>query len=185
MEKRITYDFELLSEVVAIDNNCPTGLILLQNKKPIGEFEKDKDGNRKAIRIRVEKFRYLAHRVVWLLYYGTIDPDLDIDHIDGNPWNNKITNLRLVPKKVNQRNRKKMKNNSTGLNGVCIHTTPTGSGKYNTYVRAYWVGLNGKQVLKDFNVKRFETIELAIEFAELYRSLNIEDKETYTERHGT
>lgn len=37
-----------------------------------------------------------VHRVIWRLYNGPIPPGLEIDHIDGDPGNNNISNLRLV-----------------------------------------------------------------------------------------
>lgn len=184
MVSKVDYNFNLLSSLVAISDKSPTGIMLINSNKPVGSFEKDSDGNRKAVRVKIGKTRYLVHRVVWLLHYGSIDSTLDIDHIDGNPWNNLVNNLRLVTKVENQRNRRKMQNNLTGYNGVGIHTTATGSGKYNTYIRACWINLLGKQVHKDFNIKNFETIELAAEFADLYRELQIQDRQTYTERHG-
>lgn len=58
-----------------------------------------------------------AHQIVWVLNYGKM-PDCQIDHIDGNPKNNSVENLRDVPNKINQRNRKKAKNNSSGVTGV-------------------------------------------------------------------
>ena len=54
------------------------------------------------------KFRgkqYLVHRIAWLLQHGSW-PVGDIDHIDGNPSNNKLENLRDVPHSVNLQNRK-------------------------------------------------------------------------------
>ncbi len=183
MASKIVYDFNLLDSFFTVSNTSPTGLVTKDNQVT-GSFDYGKNGEKKSIRVKLGKTRYLAHRVVWVLINGKIDNTLDIDHIDGNPWNNRQENLRLVPKLLNQRNRKRMSNNKTGYNGVGIHTTATGSGKFNTYVRACWVDMNGKQIHKDFNIKNFESVEDASEFAELYRRMNIEDSTTYTERHG-
>ena len=49
---------------------------------------------------------YKAHRLAWLLTYGCW-PNEMIDHIDGNPSNNKLSNLRDVNNHVNQCNRHK------------------------------------------------------------------------------
>ena len=52
----------------------------------------------------------LAHRVIWLMYYGEMPPEgLVIDHIDGNPDNNRIENLRAVTHKENSKNRGRRK----------------------------------------------------------------------------
>ena len=86
-------------------------------------------------------------------------------------------------KKINQRNRKRLANNRTGVNGVCFHVTSNNSGGYNEYLRVVWVE-NGKQKKKDFNIKQFPSREHAIEFGELLRDMALPDKETYSERHG-
>ncbi len=79
------------------------------------------------------KARY-CHRVIWKLVKG-VDPEC-VDHIDGDPLNNRITNLRDVPKRLNHRNTKLNKNNTSGWKGVIKHpivgwnaciTTPDGS----------------------------------------------------------
>lgn len=179
MVTKVNYDFDLLSSSVSISEASPTGIINNKTGKPMGSLEKLPNGEKQAVRVQLNKIRYMVHRVIWVLHYGSIDSNLDIDHIDGNPHNNRLSNLRMVEKTINQRNRKKMKNNQTGYNGVCIHINSK-----QTYVRAVWVNLKGKQEHKDFNIKNFETLEFATEFADLYRQLQIQDIETYTERHG-
>ena len=46
-----------------------------------------------------------SHRVAWFLYYGKW-PENEIDHIDRNPSNNKIDDLRDVSHRVNMGNGK-------------------------------------------------------------------------------
>lgn len=182
MEK-LKYNYDELVETFKYSAESPTGLIKIDTGKSIG-FKDTCDKVPKSIRVTFKGGKLLAHRVIWVLVHGSIDPTLDIDHIDGNPFNNRIDNLRLVEKKLNQRNRKKMKNNITGVTGVGFHRTGNNSGGYNEYVRAVWVDSAGKQKHKDFNVKKFPSFELAVEFAELYRDMKLEDQHTYTERHG-
>lgn len=54
-----------------------------------------------------------AHRVAWFLYYGYWPKD-QLDHIDMDKRNNKISNLREANHKQNQGNIRK-KNNSTSI----------------------------------------------------------------------
>jgi hypothetical protein len=63
--------------------------------------------------------RYKTHRLVYWLVTGQNPDGKLIDHIDGNPSNNRIDNLRLGCLKMNMRNRKKGSNNQTGHNGIC------------------------------------------------------------------
>lgn len=64
---------------------------------------------------------YQNHRLAWLLHYGTW-PEDQLDHINGNPEDNRIANLRAVSATENQRNRKMNKNNTSGKNGVYLHS---------------------------------------------------------------
>ena len=60
---------------------------------------------------------YRAHRLIWLYVHGSFPPE-QIDHIDGNPSNNRISNLRAVSRKENAKNQKLPKNNTSGITGV-------------------------------------------------------------------
>lgn len=60
---------------------------------------------------------YLAHRVIWLMCKGEW-PDSEIDHINGNPSDNRIINLRDVPASVNSVNKRIGSNNTSGVIGV-------------------------------------------------------------------
>tara|TARA_B100000767_G_C19237260_1_gene317740 strand:+ start:59 stop:487 length:429 start_codon:yes stop_codon:yes gene_type:complete len=55
-------------------------------------------------RIAIKGKKYLAHRLVWLMTYGTIPAHLQIDHINGDRSDNSINNLRLVTNQGNQHN---------------------------------------------------------------------------------
>ena len=60
---------------------------------------------------------YTSHRLAWLYIHGNF-PSKEIDHINGDRSDNRITNLRDVSRRENQLNQKKPKNNSTGIVGV-------------------------------------------------------------------
>ena len=57
-----------------------------------------------------------VHRIIYYMHYGHC-PDV-LDHIDGNPLNNRLENLRPAFPVLNSWNQKKFKNNTTGITGV-------------------------------------------------------------------
>ena len=70
------------------------------------------------VRIRLLGYEFKAHRLAWLLTYGTW-PVAEIDHINGCPSDNRIMNLRDVSVAENGWNRKgAMRNNKSGYLGV-------------------------------------------------------------------
>lgn len=71
------------------------------------------------IRIQFQRQKILGHRLAWELFYGTEPPEF-IDHINGCPDDNRITNLRAATNSENQYN-KQMSPNSTGIKGIHVH----------------------------------------------------------------
>ena len=78
--------------------------------------------------------KYPVHRLAWFLVNNEWPEE--IDHIDGNPLNNKIANLRKATRSQNMMNRRVVGNSKTGISGVSFSNT-----------RKKWVahiGINGK-----------------------------------------
>jgi hypothetical protein len=71
--------------------------------KPVGCWAGG--GSSPHLTIRLDYKRHYLHRVIWLYMTGNW-PDMEIDHIDGNPENNKWANLRLATASQNQANKK-------------------------------------------------------------------------------
>jgi len=76
-----------------------------------------KDG---YIVINIDGEIYLAHRLAWLHSYGEW-PISGIDHINGNPNYNAITNLRQADPNENHWNMKIFSTNTSGCRGVTFH----------------------------------------------------------------
>lgn len=90
----------------------------------------DKNG---YVTIRIKKKLYRAHRLAWLYVHGKW-PENVIDHINGNPTDNRICNLRDVTQEVNLQNmRRPTAKNKVGVLGVTFHPS---LGKYAAYIKA-------------------------------------------------
>jgi hypothetical protein len=69
----------------------------------------------------------LAHRLAWALMNGDKWPDGEIDHINGDPSDNRIVNLRVATRSQNVANAKFNSLNTTGFRGVCAVKRPSGT----------------------------------------------------------
>ena len=67
--------------------------------------------------ISVDRRRLLAHRLAWLYIYNCF-PKNEIDHINSNPSDNRLENLREATSAENKANSRLRKNNTTGYKGV-------------------------------------------------------------------
>lgn len=85
-----------------------------------GRYAETKCGcisNTGHVHICIDRVEYLAHRLAWLYEHGEW-PDKNIDHINGDPSDNRIENLRLSNQSQNGGNSKMPKNNTSGFKGV-------------------------------------------------------------------
>jgi hypothetical protein len=85
--------------------------------------------NKGRMCICVHRKIYFAHRLAWLWVHGTF-PEHEIDHRDGNPTNNKLSNLRQATRIQNIANAKVKHNSSTSLKGILPY-----KGKWRAFIR--------------------------------------------------
>jgi ubiquitin len=95
--------------------------------------------------IRVDDVLYLSHRLVWLYVYGYL-PTKQIDHINRNPGDNRLCNLREATQTENNQNTKVRKDSGTGVKGVHYDK---GRNKFQVQL-----AVNGKRV----HCKRYDTL---------------------------
>ena len=90
-----------------------------RNKHLIGKQAGCLCTNTGYIKIRAFGKLHYAHRLAWEFSTGSV-PEDQIDHIDGNKTNNRISNLRVCTKQENAFNQKDH-NNRCGYKGVTKH----------------------------------------------------------------
>jgi HNH endonuclease/AP2 domain len=94
-----------------------TRLVKTTNSVQVGDIAGGDNGNGRC-KIRVFAKLYFAHRLAFLYVFGRW-PDAEVDHIDGNPANNAIDNLREATHSQNMQNQRAAhKSNNSGLIGA-------------------------------------------------------------------
>ena len=148
-----------------------------------GWFSKRQDGKPKAIEVGLDGKSYLVHRIIWELLVGKIPNRKVVDHLNGNPYDNRISNLFVKTQKLNCQNKFLRVDSSTKVTGISYSETKNGT----CYYRAYWCDMNGKQKFKSFSCKKLGN-EVAFQLACEYRQKMLaemnEQGAGYTERHG-
>ena len=148
---------EQVRRVLSYDPDSGTfGRVNPNDKRPVGTALA-----KGYIRVGVLGKRVMAHRLAWLLVHGAW-PDDQIDHINGNPADNRIGNLRCVPGAINNQNLRRAyaSNKSSGLLGV----VQAERGKWRAVIQ-----VNGKK----HRLGRFATPEQAHEkYLEAKRQLH-------------
>ena len=94
------------------------------DKKGYKIVDLSKNGIRKTFKV---------HRLVGMAFLENVDEKPLIDHIDNNPANNNVKNLRWATYKDNGRNRGKQINNTTGFKGVSFNK-PTNKYQARIYI---------------------------------------------------
>ena len=84
-----------------------------------GSVHTNKQTGRQCVQVCFNYKLYLIHRFIWAWHGYSLEPNQEIDHVDGNSLNNRIENLRAATHKQNQENRKSAnKNSKSGEKGV-------------------------------------------------------------------
>ena len=68
------------------------------------------------ITVPLDGKEYRAHRLIWLMIYGEFPNE--IDHINGDGFDNRLSNLRNVDRSGNMKNAAKRVDNSSSVTGV-------------------------------------------------------------------
>ena len=103
--------------------------------------------NGKYKKIKIQEKSYFAHRLIFIMFNGYV-PDF-VDHIDNNPQNNAIENLREATKQQNNSNAKLRSDAKSDAKGVNWHKKQK---KWNVRV-----SVSNKRI----NVGSFDNFELA------------------------
>ena len=109
-----------IRDYIAYSEESSTGLINKVDRTHHSKKGKECGYKNKAgyYQTRFRNKLYSNHRIIYFLNTGIDPEEKTVDHEDGNSLNNKISNLRLATLSQNQDNRKKQKNNKSGVTGV-------------------------------------------------------------------
>jgi hypothetical protein len=99
------------------DTGVLTNATRRNNRTPVGA-ESGYVGVNGYRHVCLNRRSYPAHRIIWVHVYGSIPDGAEIDHINGDKLDNRISNLRLASHAQNGRNAKVRCDNRSGYKGV-------------------------------------------------------------------
>lgn len=104
------------------------------------------NGDKSTTMVGIDGVLYKTHRLIWIMVHGSIPDGNVIDHINRDPFDNRLSNLRACTKLQNSCNRGTRRDNKSGYKGVCWHR---GTRKWCSYIT-----VNKRQIsLGYFNTK--------------------------------
>lgn len=137
-----------------------------------GYFNKSQSGDYVRYKVGIEYKEHMVHKVVLLLHGISVPTDMEINHINCNPLDNKLSNLEVCTRHENGV-RKNMhvhgvlsKSNTSGVLGVRETIVVRESGRIDLYAHAF-CKIHGKMTQRKFNYAKYgkeQAWELALEF---------------------
>ena len=89
--------------------------------------------------VNIDGHSYGIHRIVWALSNGMDPGDLEIDHKNGNPSDNRPCNLRACTRQQNTLNVKMRSDNTSGARGVSFDPSSI-KNPWRAYIRSKRLG---------------------------------------------
>ena len=108
--------FNRLHELFEYDNGVLIRKININGQAKKGQVAGNLNKSTGYMDVRVDNKNYRQHRMIFLMFHGYL-PNV-VDHIDGNPLNNKVENLREATKMQNRWNCKPNRGTISGVKGV-------------------------------------------------------------------
>lgn len=96
---------------------------LLYRKLKSGKLKKAGSFSQGYIRTSVDNCNFAVHRLCWKMHHRQDIPNgIEVDHINQDRSDNRISNLRLVTMSQNMRNKTKYRSNKSGIVGVAVRS---------------------------------------------------------------
>lgn len=122
--KSLEIPMDIVNELLVYDN----GKLYRKIAGKLRKVNNPKDQKRYA-QVWLQDKLYYAHRIVWAMFNNGCSPNLVIDHINRDPHDNRIENLRLVEVSDNNRNLPVHRNGKT----PCISLTDSSTWSVQIY----------------------------------------------------
>lgn len=109
------------------------GMLFWKNpEQPKYKGKRAGTGSTKYRKVFYKGKSYKEHRLIWELFHGPISSEMQIDHINGIPQDNRIENLRLATTSQNCMNQPARKTSKSGIKGISRHKA---TGKWVAQIR--------------------------------------------------